>query len=103
MSSLFRSSSSREKTLAEEMTTTMSTLLEDTILKNIQLKTDIETLGDEIARLSAENRNLLQGLGIRSPASSSSSAASSVSASPRDRRPSASDGEQAGEDEEEEP
>jgi hypothetical protein len=38
MSSIFRSSSSREKTLAEEMTTTMSTLLEDTILKNIQLK-----------------------------------------------------------------
>ena len=62
-------------------------------------QTDIETLGDEIARLSAENRSLQQGLGIRSP---SSSAASSVAASPRDRRPSASDGEQAGEDEEEE-
>jgi hypothetical protein len=63
-------------------------------------QTDIETLGDEIARLSAENRSLQQGLGIRSPASSS--AASSVAVSPRDRRPSASDGEQAGEDEEEE-
>jgi len=39
MSSLFRASSgNRERSLAEEMTTTMSTLLEDTLLKNIQLK-----------------------------------------------------------------
>ena len=66
-------------------------------------QTDIETLGDEIARLSAENRSLQQGLGIRSPASSSSSAASSVAASPRDRRPSASDGELEDEEEQEEP
>lgn len=87
MSSLFRSSSGKPQTLVEEMTTTMSTLLEDTLLKNIQLKvflqchqfpyvfvlragvlfcmwrqTDIETLGDEVARLTAEKAALIQRL-----------------------------------------
>lgn len=38
MSSLFRSSAGKPQSLVEEMTTTMSSLLEDTLLKNIQLK-----------------------------------------------------------------
>jgi len=83
MSSLFRASSgNRERSLAEEMTTTMSTLLEDTLLKNIQLKTDIETLGNEVARLTAENERLRRYSSTAS--SAASSPPSSLSVSPRE-------------------
>jgi len=36
----------------------MEAVLEDTLLKNIQLQNDIETLGDEITKLSEENKVL---------------------------------------------
>lgn len=41
-----------------ELTQKMEAVLEDTLLKNIQLQNDIETLGDEITKLSEENKVL---------------------------------------------
>jgi hypothetical protein len=90
MGSLFRSSdNNRQQNLAQEMTQTMSSLLEDTLLKNIQLKvlspslplfllsilihfhsqsqTDIETLGNEVDRLEDENKKLKQQRTIFQP------------------------------------
>ncbi|XP_064600345.1 coiled-coil domain-containing protein 186-like isoform X2 [Liolophura sinensis] len=51
--------------LSLEINKKLQSVLEDTLLKNITLKENIDTLGEEIARLSQENRRLqlsIQGL-----------------------------------------
>jgi hypothetical protein len=76
MASLFRGGRSNE--LANEMTSTMSVLLEDTLLKNIQLKVvpppfalpnrltrlqeDLEVLGEDVVHLGEENKRLRKEL-----------------------------------------
>ncbi|KAL3865171.1 hypothetical protein ACJMK2_006789 [Sinanodonta woodiana] len=44
--------------LSLEINRKLQAVLEDTLLKNITLKESLDTLGQEIARLSQENRSL---------------------------------------------
>ncbi|CAJ0921328.1 unnamed protein product, partial [Mesorhabditis belari] len=44
--------------LATEVNSRLQAVLEETLLKNIALKTSVDNLGEEIARLSRENRQL---------------------------------------------
>ncbi|TMS36630.1 hypothetical protein L596_003752 [Steinernema carpocapsae] len=44
--------------LATEINSRLQAVLEDTLLKNITLKNNLDTLGEEISRLSRENRQL---------------------------------------------
>lgn len=44
--------------LSLEITKKLQAVLEDTLLKNITLKDNLNTLGEEISRLSRENRDL---------------------------------------------
>jgi hypothetical protein len=61
MSSLYKSTAAAETTmtleLSLEMNRRLQAVLEDTILKNITLKDNMSTLGDEIARLSKESNS----------------------------------------------
>jgi len=57
MGSLFKG---RQSPLEAEMAQKMEAVLEDTLLKNIQLQTDIEVLGNEVSKLLAENRGYKQ-------------------------------------------
>jgi len=54
--------SSRSKELELEMQKEMEVLLEDTMLRNIQLQNDLKVLGDEMAQLLEENKQLKQQL-----------------------------------------
>lgn len=61
MSSVYSSHStdgSMTLDLSLEINKKLQAVLEDTLLKNITLKESLDTLGQEIARLSQENRNL---------------------------------------------
>uniref|UniRef100_A0A0N5AE51 Shootin-1 n=1 Tax=Syphacia muris TaxID=451379 RepID=A0A0N5AE51_9BILA len=59
MGSMFSSGDKKtELELATEVNSRLQAVLEDTLYKNITLKTNIDTLGEEIARLSRENRQL---------------------------------------------
>lgn len=58
-----------EDGLQNEINARMSRVLEDTILKNVQLQSDMEIMGDEIARLESELKSLREP----SPSPSSSS------------------------------
>ena len=44
--------------LSMEINARLQAVLEDTLLKNITLKDNLDTLGQEISRLSRENRQL---------------------------------------------
>lgn len=44
--------------ICQEINNKLQSLLEDTLIKNITLKDSLETLGQEIARLSQENRRI---------------------------------------------
>jgi len=48
------------KELCIEINGKLQALLEDTLIKNLTLKDSLETLGTEIARLSKENRQILE-------------------------------------------
>ena len=48
--------------LSLEINAKLQALLEDTLIKNITLKDNIETLSQEIARLSKENRQIKQNI-----------------------------------------
>ena len=50
--------SNMTKDLCLQINNKLQALLEDTLIKNITLKESLETLGQEIARLSKENRQL---------------------------------------------
>ncbi|KRZ43818.1 Uncharacterized protein T4C_13891, partial [Trichinella pseudospiralis] len=61
MSNLFSTGMSNKEInleLAVEMLRKLQAVLEDTLLKNITFKESVDTLGEEIARLSRENRDL---------------------------------------------
>ncbi|KRX21911.1 Uncharacterized protein T07_15123 [Trichinella nelsoni] len=61
MSNLFSTGMSNREInleLAVEMLRKLQAVLEDTLLKNITFKESVDTLGEEIARLSRENRDL---------------------------------------------
>ena len=44
--------------LCTEINSKLQALLEDTLIKNLTLKDNLETLGQEISRLSKENRQI---------------------------------------------
>lgn len=44
--------------LASEINQKLQAVLEDSLLKNLTLKENLETLGKEISRLTSENREL---------------------------------------------
>lgn len=44
--------------LCTEINSKLQALLEDTLIKNLTLKENLETLGQEISRLSKENRQI---------------------------------------------
>ncbi len=46
------------KELCMEVNNKLQALLEDTLVKNLTLKDSLDTLGQEIARLSKENRHI---------------------------------------------
>jgi hypothetical protein len=52
--------SNMTKELCIEINGKLQALLEDTLIKNLTLKDSLETLGTEIARLSKENRQILE-------------------------------------------
>ncbi|VDK17545.1 unnamed protein product [Anisakis simplex] len=60
MGSIFGSSAGgkSELELATEINSRLQAVLEDTLYKNITLKSNVDTLGEEISRLSRENRHL---------------------------------------------
>ncbi|VDD96031.1 unnamed protein product [Enterobius vermicularis] len=59
MGSMFSSGDKKtELELATEVNSRLQAVLEDTLYKNITLKTNLDMLGEEIARLSRENRQL---------------------------------------------
>jgi polyhydroxyalkanoate synthesis regulator phasin len=47
-----------EADLQAEINTKMSRVLEDTLMKNLQLQSDMEIMGDEIARLEEQIKDL---------------------------------------------
>jgi len=55
MGSIFRRTQNGEQ---EEITGRLNTVLEDALLKNMQLQDDIKTLGNEVDRLMEENKIL---------------------------------------------
>jgi hypothetical protein len=44
--------------LATDMAAKMESVLEETLLQNIRLQQDLETMGSEVSRLLVENRGL---------------------------------------------
>lgn len=59
MGSMFSTGDKKtELELATEVNSRLQAVLEDILYKNITLKTNLDTLGEEIARLSRENRQL---------------------------------------------
>uniref|UniRef100_A0A183VB67 Coiled-coil domain-containing protein n=1 Tax=Toxocara canis TaxID=6265 RepID=A0A183VB67_TOXCA len=59
MGSLFGSTAGKsELELATEINSRLQAVLEDALYKNITLKNNVDTLGEEISRLSRENRQL---------------------------------------------
>jgi len=46
------------KDLNHEVTQRMEAVLEDTLLKNIQLQNDLKIMGDEVTKLMEENKSL---------------------------------------------
>lgn len=65
MSKLFGSSNEEQGDIQTEINAKMSRVLEDTILKNVQLQSDMEIMGNEIVRLEKE----LESLKSETPAS----------------------------------
>ncbi|CAI4230669.1 unnamed protein product [Auanema sp. JU1783] len=59
MGSIFNTGEKRSLQLVTEVNSRLQAVLEDTLLKNITLKNSVESLGNEISRLSRENRVLL--------------------------------------------
>lgn len=57
MSRLFGGPTSNEPE-APSVTAKISQVLEDTILRNVQLQQDMDTMGHEIERLASENKAL---------------------------------------------
>ena len=47
------------ETVQSEINSKLTAVMEETILKNLQLQNDIKILGDEISRLADENLNLI--------------------------------------------
>lgn len=54
MSKLFGPSTDEANDIQTEINAKMSRVLEDTILKNVQLQSDMEIMGNEIVRLEKE-------------------------------------------------
>jgi uncharacterized membrane protein len=60
MGALF--SPSKKDSLVEEVNAKMSSVLEDTLIKNMQLQEDLKVLGSEVERLMHENETLKKQL-----------------------------------------
>jgi polyhydroxyalkanoate synthesis regulator phasin len=58
MGALFRSAKKAEDEAARDITQKMSSALQETLLRNIQLQDDIATIGNELKTLSEENKRL---------------------------------------------
>jgi len=57
-----------------EINTKISRVLEETILQNVELRTNLDTIGNEVRRLELANQKLTEQLSSRTPHSSSSAA-----------------------------